>query len=64
MIQALPSANNVTRLNGPDWRQMGFHIYPILGVMVVTEQAVIQMMKEYFEIERPNQHHNMDSEKD
>ena len=30
---------------------MGLHICPTLSAMVVAEQAGIQMMKEYFEIE-------------
>ena len=30
---------------------MNSHIGPTLGAIVVTEQAGVQMMKEYFEIE-------------
>ena len=45
----LPSANNGTGLNGLHW--MKSYICPTLSVMVVTEQAGIRMMKEYFEIE-------------
>ena len=51
MIRALPSAKNGTGLNRPYWHQMGSPICPTLLAMVVAEQARIQMMKEYFEIE-------------
>ena len=53
MVQALPtgSANNGQGLNGPYWQQMGSYICSTLSAMVVAEQAGIQMMKEYFEIE-------------
>ena len=51
MHQSLPSANSRNELDGPHWNQLNSHICPILGAMVVTEQAEVQMMKEYFEIE-------------
>ena len=51
MHQALPSANNGEGLNWPYWDQVSSLICPILGTMVVAEQAGVQMMKKYFEIE-------------
>ena len=46
MIWALSRANNGTGLNGPYCHEMGSHICPILGAMVVVKQAGIRMMKE------------------
>ena len=51
MHHSLAGANNVDALNGPYWNRMGSHIYPIVGAMVVAEQAGVRMMKEYSEIE-------------
>ena len=51
MVPDLPNANNKEGLNGPHWMMMGSHICPTVSVMGVAEQAEIQMMKEYFEIE-------------
>ena len=51
MVRALPCGNNGTGLNRPYWDQIGSHTRPILGLIVVAEQARIRMMKEYFEIE-------------
>ena len=51
MHQSLPRGNNRDKLDGPYWDQVNSHICPILGVMVVAEQAGVQIMKEYFEIE-------------
>ena len=46
--RSLPGGNG--RL-GPYWNEMNSHIRPILGAILVAEQAGVQMMKEYFEIE-------------
>ena len=51
MHQSLPSANGRDELDGPRWKLLNSHICPILGAMVVAEQAGVRMMKEYVEIE-------------
>ena len=51
MYQSLPSANGRNELDGSHWNQLNSHICPILGAMVIAEQAGVRMMEEYFEIE-------------
>ena len=45
---SLPGGNGKL---GPCWRTAIAHLCPILGATVTAEQAGVQMMKEYFEIE-------------
>ena len=50
--RSIPGANNRDALDGNYWNKIASHICPVVvGVMVVAEQAGVQMMKEYFEIE-------------
>ena len=51
MVSGLPNANNKEGLNRLCWMQMGSYICPMVSVLGVVEQAGIQMMKKYFEIE-------------
>ena len=51
MHRSLPGANNEDALNRDYWNRMASHICPVIGAMVVAEQAGVRMMKEYFEIE-------------
>ena len=48
---SLPRAIIGSGLDRKYWRQLGLHICPTVSAMGVAEQAGIQMMKEYFEIE-------------
>ena len=51
MHRSLPSANNGERLNGAYWDQVGSHICPILGAMLVAKQTGVRITKEYSGIE-------------
>ena len=51
MVPGLPNTNNDEGLKRQHWMQVGSHICPMVSAMEVTEQAGIQMMKEYFKIE-------------
>ena len=49
MVCGLSSADNGSGLDRSHWSAS--HICPMLSAMVVTEQAEVRMMKEYFKIE-------------
>ena len=49
MIAGQLNVKTNTGLDRPHWESS--HTYPILSMMVVVEQAGVQIMKEYFEIE-------------